>query len=128
MKFIILIGLFCLAFLFTNAQSHQSSEAQFIENLSNNSLVYIDASKFSENTIQYSIYNPLSDIKNFSDEIVKNYCRKYKLDYLGYVKPSLYIKEHYSLINQLNNNLKKNLAIFNNENLSTLFMAKVSNY
>jgi len=125
MKTIILFT--CMSFVIfqTNAQNSTSTEANFIENLSNNSVVYSDT-KFSEGTTQYSTFNPVGEIKSLSDAIVKNYCRKYKLDYIGYYAPTLYIKEKYSLINSLNDNLKEYLAIFNKENKSSLLIAKVN--
>ena len=122
MKFLVIVGLFSLTFLHSKAQTSQSTEAQFIENLSDNSIVFSEAA----NTIQYSIYNPIHEIKNLSDAIVKNYCRKYKLDYVGYYQPSAFIKEKYSLINNLNDQLKEHLAIFNKENTSPLLIAKGS--
>jgi hypothetical protein len=109
----------------TKAQNNTSTEANFIENLSNSSVVYSDT-KFSESNTQYSIFNPVGEIKSLSDAIVKNYCRKYKLDYVGYYAPTLYIKEKYSLINSLNDNLKEHLAIFNKETKSPLLIAKVN--
>ena len=125
MKTIILFT--CMSFVIfqTNAQNSTSTEANFIENLSNNSVVYSDT-KFSEGITQYSTFNPVGEIKSLSDAIVKNYCRKYKLDYIGYYAPTLYIKEKYSLINSLNDNLKEHLAIFNKENKSSLLIAKVN--
>ena len=122
MKYLIIVGLFSFTFLHTKAQNNQTSEAQFINNLSDNSIIF----SATENTIQYSIYNPVNEIKSLSNEIVKNYCRKYKLDYVGYYVPSTYIKEKYSLINNLNDFLKEHLAIFNKENISPLLFAKVS--
>jgi nucleoside-diphosphate-sugar epimerase len=114
-----------LAIIQTKAQNYTSTEANFIENLSNSSVVYSDT-KFSESTNQYSTYNPVGEIKNLSDAIVKNYCRKYKLDYVRYYAPTLYIKEKYSLINSLNDHLKEHLAIFNKESMSSLLIAKVN--
>jgi hypothetical protein len=120
MKYLIIVGLFSFTFLHAKAQNNQTSEAQFINNISDNSIIF----SATENTIQYSIYNPVNEIKNLSNEIVKNYCRKYKLDYVGYYQPSSFIKEKYSLINNLNDQLKEHLAIFNRENTSSLLIAK----
>lgn len=127
MKHFLLFIFLSLGIFQSFAQNNQSKETKFIENLSNNSLLYNDVN-VEEGTIQYSPFSYVSDIKNLSDAIVKNYCRKYKLDFIGYSTPSLNIIKSYSLINRLNESLKEHLAIFEKENKSSLFsIAKVGN-
>lgn len=126
MKRSLLCTLMSLAIFQCIAQNQQTNESKFIENLSTNSLLYNDGN-VSTGIIQYSPFNYTSDIKNLSDAIVKNYCRKYKFDFIGYSAPSLNIIKNYSLISHLNESLKEHLAIFEKERKSSLFsIAKVT--
>lgn len=126
MKRSLLCTLMSLAIFQCIAQNQQTNESKFIENLSTNSLLYNEGN-VSTGIIQYSPFNYISDIKNLSDAIVKNYCRKYKFDFIGYSAPTLNIIKSYSLINRLNESLKEHLAIFEKESKSSLFsIAKVT--
>jgi hypothetical protein len=120
MKRSLLCTVMILAIFKCIAQNKQTNESKFIENLSSNSLIY-NEENITTGTIQYSPFNYVSDIKNLSDAIVKNYCRRYKFDFIGYSAPSLNIIKNYSLINHLNESLKEHLAIFEKERKSSLF-------